>query len=188
MSLFDDAVIFAAEKHAGMRRKDGSMPYLIHPLEAALIASGITEEEEILAACVLHDTVEDTEATKEDILSRFGSRVAALVDSETEDKMPDLPPEESWQIRKEQSLDELKNAADPGVRILWLADKLSNLRSLYRLKEELGDRVWEQFHQKDPARHAWYYRSVDRALLALSETDAWKEYHDLVEKLFSDVK
>lgn len=187
MTLFEQAVVFAAERHSGMRRKLDSAPYLLHPMEVALIASGMTDDEEVLAAAVLHDTVEDTDTSIEEIEARFGPRVAALVASETEDKRSGVPKNESWLIRKEESLETLKNADDPGVKYIWLADKLSNLRGIYRAKQEKCDEVWLLFNQHDPAKHAWYYRTIAKMLSELRGYGAWKEYAALIEKVFEGV-
>ena len=187
MTLFEEAIRFAAEKHSGMTRKRESIPYILHPMEVATIVGTMTSDEELLSAAMLHDTVEDTDTTMEEIEERFGPRVAALVASETEDKHPELSPEESWRLRKEESLAVLKNAADPGVKVLWLGDKLSNMRSFYRAWKIGGDTIWHSFHQKGPAQQAWYYRSIDDALSELRSYEAWQEYHFFVETVFSKI-
>ena len=118
------------------------------------------------------------------IREQFGPRVYALVMSETEDKLPGLSPSGSWLTRKQDSLLVLENTPFPEVKILWLADKLSNIRSFVREHERRGDAMYELLNQKDPAMHAWYYRSVAKAMPELSDTDAYREYTSLVEKLF----
>ncbi len=90
-------------------------------------------------------------------------------------------------MRKEQSLRKLREASDPAVRYLWLGDKLSNLRALSRAQKREGAAVWTRFHQKDPAQQAWYYRTIDGLLSGLRDSDAWQEYHALVETVFSEV-
>ena len=187
MTLLDKAILFAVKAHEGMIRKDGT-PYILHPLEAAAICGTLTRDPQILAASVLHDTVEDTDVTPEEILACFGERVAELVASETEDFFPALSPEDSWEIRKKQSLKKLAETDDSGIKILWLGDKLSNLRSFYRQWQIEGGRMWRRFHQKDPARQAWYYRSIAEALSGLKDSAAWQEYHFLVETIFEGVK
>lgn len=186
MGLFENAVRFAAERHSGAKRKSGTLPYLLHPMEVAVIVSSMADDEEILAAAVLHDTVEDTDTTLAELEELFGPRVAGFVASETENKRPEMSADLSWRIRKEESLDELRNATDPAVKILWLGDKLSNIRSLYRDWLQLGDRVWERFNQKDPAQQAWYYRSLDELIGDPEGCDAAREFHDLVGKLFPE--
>ena len=188
MTNFDEAIAFAVKAHSGMYRKRESTPYILHPFEVATIVGTITSDEEVLAAAILHDTVEDTDATIEQIREQFGERVALLVASETEDKRPEMPPEESWKIRKSESLQMLRNAEDPGVRILWLADKLSNMRSFYRGWRIIGNKIWESFHQKDPAQQAWYYRTIDELTDELRNTSVWQEYHHYVSTIFEGIE
>ena len=187
-TLFDKALNFAAAKHSGMQRKNSAAPYILHPLEVAVIAGSITSDIEILAAAVLHDTVEDTDTSIEEIEQTFGKRVSFLVKAETENKRPEKDPALTWTLRKEESIQELKNTDDIGVKIIWLADKLSNMRSFYSAWKTEGDKLWNKFNQKDPALQAWYYRAVKEAVSLLKDTDAWKEYDRLTEIVFSNVK
>ena len=100
----------------------------------------------------------------------------------------DLPPEDTWEIRKKESLDRLAKERDPGVKILWLSDKLSNLRAIRRDYNRLGENIWNTFHMKDPARQAWYYRTIGELLEGeLGDTDAWREYARLLEEVFRGV-
>ncbi len=186
MELLSRAVAFAAEAFDGMKRKGAGEPAVLHSLEAAAIAGSITDDQEVLAAAVLHDTVEDAGVSLEEIKKRFGARVAALVDTETEDKRRELPPEDSWKIRKEEGIRKLQEAEDPGAGILLLGDKLSNLRSLYRLQKTRGEEMWKIFHQKDPRAHHWYYRAIAETLDDLKETAAWKEYDGLIKIIFEE--
>lgn len=181
---FEQAMHFAIDAHAGMRRKGDGGPYIFHPIEAAAIASTMTEDEDVLCAAVLHDVVEDTPRTLDDVREAFGDRVAELVESETEDKRPDLPAEQTWLIRKQESIDELHACDDLGVKIIWLADKLSNMRSMSRMVEREGSTVWQRFHQSDPELHEWYYREVADATSCLSETRAWREFTKLIDYVF----
>ena len=96
----------------------------------------------------------------EEIEELFGSRVRALVESETEDKRADLPPSDTWRIRKEESLSVLKNTDDIAVLIVWLGDKLANMRSFYRIWKTEGDSMWQSFNQKDPEQQFWYYNAI----------------------------
>ena len=86
-----------------------------------------------------------------------------------------------------EGLEALK-AAGRATKILWLSDKLSNLRSFFRLREKEGDAFWRYFHQKDPARQAWYYRAVAECTKELADTGAWREYEELVGRVFEGVK
>lgn len=184
MSLLDDALRFAIEKHSGQVRKMVNSPYILHPLEAVTVAGTMTDEETTLAAAALHDTIEDAGVTFEEIKERFGSRVALLVMTETEEKRADRPPMETWQLRKEETLLMLENTNDKQVKILWLGDKLANMRSFYREYLKSGDAMWNGFHQKDPAIQAWYYRTIARALKELEEYPAYQEYIKLMNTVF----
>lgn len=177
MNLFEEALIYATVMHSGKVRKSTNIPYILHPLEVSQIISTITDDIEIIAAGVLHDVVEDTDGTLEEIRLRFGDRVATLVDSETENKYTSLDKSSTWKMRKSESLVKLNNAKDLGVKILWLADKLSNIRSMARLYSEKGAEVWNIFNQKDPLMHKWYYKSVAESIeLDLNRTGAFKEF------------
>ena len=184
--IFEHALQFAMTVHAGMTRRSAKLPYILHPLEAACIASTMTQDEEVLAAALLHDVVEDTPTTLAEVEEHFGPRVAELVAAETENKRRDQPPADTWQIRKEESLAELR-ASGRDVKILWLADKLSNARSFYRSFRERGSAIWNDFNMKDPKAQAWYYTTIsDIVRDELSDEMAWIEYDYLVREIFRE--
>ena len=153
-------------------------------MEAAVIVGTMTNDQNMIAAAALHDVVEDADITIEEIEERFGRRVRELVESETEDKRADLPPESTWRIRKEESLEVLENTNDIGVLIVWLGDKLANMRSIYRDFKVEGVQMWQRFNQKDVNEQAWYYRSIIKLTDRLSDTSAWLEYKTLTELVF----
>ncbi len=187
MSKLDEAIKFAVDAHAGQLRKIRNTPYILHPLEAASIAGMLTKDEDIICAAVLHDVVEDTDRTLDEIRELFGERVAQLVGSETENKRRYLPPEATWRIRKEESLAHLRECNDIGIKTLWMADKLSNARSFYDAYELMGDAFWTQFNQKDKHEQAWYYREIYKILKPEFEnTLAFKEYATLITVLFGE--
>lgn len=186
MEIISKAIIFAVKAHDGMRRKKTATPYILHPVEAAVIAGSLTDDQEVMAAAVLHDVVEDTCITIEEIEAEFGKRVAELVASESEDKREDKPPSETWQIRKEEAVQFLENTDNKDIKILYLGDKLANMRSIYKDWINAGDSVWERFNQKDKSHHAWYYRSIAEAMHELKETPAWKEYDRLIKIVFEE--
>ncbi len=183
--VFERAVRFALDAHHGMRRRQSSAPYILHPLEAAVIVGTLSDDPELLAAAVLHDTVEDTDVEPEDILIRFGPRVAELVASETEKVFPGMSAEESWALRKEASLKVLE-AGGPDVKKLWLGDKLSNMRSFFRVYLLKGGALWQGFHQKDPEMQYRYYGRIRTLTMELQNTAAWQEYDRLFKILFAD--
>lgn len=187
MTLFEEATQFALNAHAGTMRKKENIPYILHPMEVATIAATMSQDEALLAAAVLHDTVEDTATTAEQIEENFGPRVAALVASETEDKHEGTSLTDSWLIRKKESIAILENTDDIEIKMLWLSDKLSNMRSFYRLWKLQGKNMWDGFHQTDPKMQAWYYRTIRDVVSDLKDFDAWKEFSDLTDQIFSEV-
>ena len=184
MNAVTKAVKFAAEAHDGMERKKDKTPYILHPLEAAVIVGTMTTDSDVISAALLHDVVEDTEITIEEIEEKFGSRVRFLVEAETENKRADLPAEDTWRIRKEESLEELAGCDDTDVLKLWLGDKLSNMRSFYRIWKNEGDSMWQSFNQKDPLQQEWYYSRIAELTSALKEFPAWQEYNELLKIVF----
>ena len=184
MELVSEAIAFAVKAHDGMRRKKSEAPYILHPMEAAVIVGTMTNDQNLIAAAALHDVVEDAGITLEEIKEKFGQRVWELVRSETEDKREELPPAQTWRIRKEESLAVLKNTEDIAVLMVWLGDKLANMRSIYRDFKVEGHGMWQRFNQKDPAQQAWYYRSIATLTERLSDTSAWLEYKTLTELVF----
>ena len=184
MELVSKAMEFAVKAHDGMRRKKGESPYILHPMEAAVLVGTMTDDQNLIAAAVLHDVVEDAGITIEEIEENFGIRVRELVASETDDKRADRPPAETWRIRKEESLDVLKKTEDLGVLMVWLGDKLANMRAIYRDFKVEGNAMWQRFNQKDENEQAWYYRSIADLTKRLSDTSAWIEYKTLTELVF----
>ena len=184
MELVSEAIAFAVKAHDGMRRKKSDVPYILHPMEAAVIVGTMSEGQNLIAAAALHDVVEDAGITIEEIAERFGKRVRELVESETEDKRADLPPAATWRIRKEESLAVLKNTDDIAVLMVWLGDKLANMRAIYRDFKVEGEAMWQRFNQKDVAEQAWYYRSIVALTERLSDTSAWIEYKTLTDLVF----
>lgn len=186
MDIFDKAIAFAVQKHSGQVRKMAHTPYILHPMEVASIVGTMSDDKELLAAAVLHDTVEDTDTTLEEIRDLFGHRVSLLVMTETENKRKERPAEDTWQLRKEETLTMLKSTKDVGVKMMWLGDKLSNMRSFARTYRQRGNALWQDFHQKDPAIQYWYYRTIADCLSELREFDAYREYVTLVNYVFAD--
>ena len=184
MELASEAIAFAVKAHDGMRRKKSESPYILHPMEVAVNVGTMTDDQNAIAAAALHEVVEDAGISLKEIEERFGKRVRELVESETEEKRADLPPTDTWRIRKEESLRVLKNTDDISVLIVWLGDKLANMRSIYRDFKVEGDAMWQRFNQKDITQQAWYYRSILKLTERLSDTSAWLEYKTLTELVF----
>ena len=182
--LLDKALLFSMKAHEGQTRKADDKPYVLHTMEAAVIAGTLTKDENVIAAALLHDVVEDAKVTPAELVSEFGGRVAELVASETENKRDGTPPTQTWEIRKSESLEILRNTTDEGVKILWISDKLSNLRSMFAGVRREGDAFFDHFNQKDRKKHEWYYREIAKALDSLKDTEAYGEFMYLIDETF----
>ena len=181
--LLDRAILFAVKAHAGTERRGKGFPYIVHPMEAMEIVATITPDQELLAAAALHDTVEDTDVTIEDIRAEFGERIANLVAAESDVFIEGKSEEETWHARKQAAMDRLA-AAPHDAKIVALGDKLSNMRAIARDYAMMGDKLWDIFHANDPSDHEWHYRGLANSLRELSDTFAFNEFEYLINKVF----
>ena len=184
-SLLDRAIEFAVRAHAGTERRGKGFPYIVHPMEAMAIVATMTPDQEVLAAAALHDVVEDTDVTVEEIRAAFGDRVASLVACESDIVLAELSEEASWPVRKQAAIDRLA-AASHDAKVVALGDKLSNMRAIARDYAVRGDALWNLFHVKDRVSHAWHYRGLAASLSELSETFAYQEFVELIARVFHD--
>ena len=182
--LLDRAIVFAVRAHAGTERRGKGYPYIIHPMEAVEIVATMTSDQELLAAAALHDTVEDTDVTVEQIRAEFGERVAALVASESDTFEEGVSEEDSWHARKQAAIDRLAKASHD-AKIVALGDKLSNMRAIARDYAVQGDSLWNLFHAKDRRDHEWHYRGLADSLRELEGTFAFKEFENLINQVFA---
>lgn len=181
--LLDRAIVFAVRAHAGTERRGKGFPYIVHPMEAMEIVATMTPDQELLAAAALHDTVEDTDVTVEQIRAEFGDRIAGLVAAESDAFVEGVSEEDSWHDRKKAAIDRLAKAPHD-AKIVALGDKLSNMRAIARDYAVQGDALWNLFHAKDPKDHAWHYRGLADSLRELQDTFAFREFEDLINQVF----
>lgn len=177
------AYAFAAHAHRNQKRKGIGIPYFTHLVSALEIANGLTREEDILIAVLLHDTLEDTDTTKEQLEAYFGSRVAELVADESEDKRRERSAAETWKERKIENIARIQGGTIE-AKIIALSDKLSNLRSIAEDLAVMGEKTWEKFNQKDSKEHAWYYSQFISVFQELKDTNAYNEYVKLIQQVF----
>lgn len=185
--LLDRAIIFAVKAHHNTERRGKGFPYIVHPMEAVEIVATITSDQELLAAAALHDTVEDTDVTVEQIRAEFGDRIAELVHAESDQINGELfngaNETETWHARKQAAIDRLA-AASHDAKIVAMGDKLSNMRAIWRDYQLKGDALWSIFHVKDKASHEWHYRGLAASLSELSDTFAYQEFMRLLNEVF----
>jgi (p)ppGpp synthase/HD superfamily hydrolase len=143
----------ATRAHAGQKRKGTDRPYIVHPEQvAAALARHYPDDEALICAGYLHDTLEDTVLTFEEIRGLFGPEVARLVLAVTARKGPD------WQRAKDAQLADLARA-DREVLRLTAADALSNASAIAHDRAEIGPAVWKRFRAR-PDQVRWYYGAV----------------------------
>ena len=181
--LLDRAIVFAVRAHHDTERRGKGFPYIVHPMEAMEIVATITSDQELLAAAALHDTIEDTDVTVQDIRREFGDRVAQLVHAESDRFTEGVSEEDSWHDRKQAAIDRLSNASHD-AKIVAMGDKLSNMRAIWRDYQTKGDELWNIFHVKDKASHEWHYRGLADSLSELSDTFAYQEFVHLIDEVF----
>ncbi len=155
---FDEAFLYASNLHRDQKRKGGDTPYVTHLLGvASIVGENDGTEDEVIAA-LLHDAVEDHPrdgATREEIVSRFGSNVAEIVDGCSD---TDVEPKPPWQERKEAYIAHVAGASE-SVRLVSASDKLHNARAILADMRVLGDGLWGRFKGgKDGT--LWYYRKL----------------------------
>ena len=184
-SILDRAIVFAVNAHQGTERRGKGFPYIVHPMEAVEIVATMTTDQELLAAAVLHDTVEDTDVTLDDIRREFGERVAKLVEEESDVFIDGVSEADSWHERKQAAIDRLAQASRD-AKMVALGDKLSNARIIYRDFVQKGDELWNIFHVTDVKEHEWHYRGLAESLKELEGTFAYSEFTDLINKIFGD--
>ncbi len=158
---FEAAIFYAAEAHRKQVRKGSGVPYVSHLLQVAGLALEHGADEQVAIGALLHDVVEDTPASPEEIEQRFGKRVRDIVegcsdtlDKETEDR--------SWRERKETYLAHLCESASADVLLVSCCDKLHNSRSILSDLKEQGDAIWGIFKGGREGT-LWYYRALVEA-------------------------
>lgn len=162
-----ESASFAAAKHTHQRRKNaGDTPYINHPLEVAhLLATvgGVTDED-VLSAALLHDTIEDTDTLPEEIAGRFGPEVLSYVLEVSDDKL--LPKAERKRLQEEHAA-----ALSHGAKLIKLADRIANLRSI----------VHEPPEGWPVSRQAEYFKWSQRVFQGLRNTNEALENLFLME-------
>jgi len=173
------AAEFAKDAHEGVFRKGTKIPYIYHPMEVALLVAGMTRDQDVVAAAYLHDVLEDTPVTAQELGEAFGGRVLELVLAETEDKSL------SWHERKAHTIRHLPGAS-LAVKQLTLADKLSNMRSTARDYLMVGDRIWQRFREKRKECHQWYAAGILEGLKDLADYPEYQEMKRLYAMVFEE--
>lgn len=181
----EKAIKKASLLHSGQtRRSDNKTPYLTHPFSVSIILSNYTDDENIITAGLLHDTLEDTDYTPEEMVKDFGIGVKDIVLGVSEPPTKEKS-SQNWLARKEAYLQQLKNAPS-GSLMVSAADKIHNLLSLMEDHEDYGKKLWEKFHSS-PAQRLEFDKKVLGILKERLKSEIVKELASVIqraEKLF----
>jgi (p)ppGpp synthase/HD superfamily hydrolase len=177
MDVIEKALQVASQAHEKQYRKCTNIPYITHPVAVGMILMKAGYDDDIIAAGILHDTVEDTELSLEDIERIFGTKIANIVEGCSE-------PDKSltWEERKEHTIELLKTAS-VDIRAVACADKLHNIRSIISDFEQHGDAVWGRF-RRGKLQQEWYYRNVIESLGFMMTFKLLEELQEEVDRLF----
>lgn len=158
MNIKQKAKEFAIKAHNGQRRKsDKEKPMIIHPIDVANILSEYGYDDNVIAAGYLHDVLEDTKYTKEDLLTEFNEDVVSLVLGASE-KDKSL----SWEERKTETINTIKDF-DLRHKAVVCADKISNLEDMRIIFEIKGEKNFSAF-KRGYEKQKWYYTEVYNSL------------------------
>jgi (p)ppGpp synthase/HD superfamily hydrolase len=154
-----EAISLASRLHRDQIRKDSQKtPYISHVIGVMILLSSATHDEDVLISGLLHDTLEDTSYTPEEMEATFGARVRDIVLGVTEQSKLHKIPRESWKAEKEEYLSTLVGAPDESV-LVSLADKIQNLRSLIEMVRETKGEKLANFGSDHEAR-IWFNEEV----------------------------
>jgi len=170
LNLIEKAIEVAAVAHEKQYRKSTNVPYITHPVSVGFILMKYHCSENVVAAGILHDTVEDTNLTFEDIRNLFGSEIEEIVRGASEENK-----ELSWEERKEHTISTLQTASQE-VCLVVCADKLHNLRTIKRDLDVNGEMAWSRF-KRGRQKQQWYYYGVYEAL------SKQLNHHPLIDEL-----
>ena len=177
--VLEKAMQFAMDAHKGASRKGTDIPYILHPIETLQILSAMNADTNLMAAGLLHDTLEDTDVELLDIYDQFGVDVAALVNCHTEDKR------QVWYVRKATTVNELPTE-NIRQKMLCIADKVANLRSLNRDYKSIGEELWTRFNAPKEMQ-AWYYSALNDGLYELQNFPETADIYWEMTALYKDL-
>jgi GTP pyrophosphokinase len=154
-SRYADAVAYATDAHAGQVRKGTSIPYITHPIAVSALVLEFGGDEDLAIAGVLHDVVEDCGVTVDDLMGKFGERVADLVEACTDGVPDETGRKPAWRTRKETYLSHLQTAS-ADLLLVSICDKIHNARAIEADRSTIGDAVFDRFTAGRAGTY-WYY-------------------------------
>ena len=179
MEKLDYAILFATKAHDGQRRKTDNVEMIFHPFTVGMILQREKMDDDTVIAGILHDVVEDTKYSIEDIKNIFGKNVSDKVEEVTENKKLE------WKERKEEAIKKIRTASLEG-KMIECADKINNLETLYDLLKERGEAIWNNFN-RPYQEQKWYYTEMYKAVIEnVKYNHLFDRYKIILKKLFSE--
>jgi (p)ppGpp synthase/HD superfamily hydrolase len=175
MTRTEQAVQIALQAHATQVRKSDNSPYVVHPIMVAHILAQHGFSDTVCAAALVHDVLEDTEMTRDELVRALGEEVVQVVDAVSEDASL------QWEERKAAYAKKVGESSE-GAKAVSIGDKIHNLQSLLDTHKEQGPSLWSKFNRgKD--QKLWF-----EELMLQTFRDTWQhplvdEYAELVEKM-----
>ncbi len=183
----EKAIVRATVLHQSQKRKISGVPYIVHPYSVAFLLAHYTDDEDVIIAGLLHDTLEDIpEYTEEMLREEFGERACAIVKEVTEDFTQAEKEDHSirgnnWRARKEKYLANLSNDSKEAL-LVATADKIHNMRSALDEYRIHGDSVWEKF-KRNADNLIWFYTEAAKVINEHLEHPLVEEMNRLLSEL-----
>lgn len=174
--MIKKALEFAQEKHKKQTRKVTQEPYMKHLYDVAEILKQEKCSDIVITAGILHDTLEDTQTTEEELFLLFGEEVLEIVKCETENKA--LP----YKERKQEKITQLETC-DRNVKLVKCADMLSNITDMKAALELVGESLWDYFNGTKET-FEWYYKSMLNSMKEIQELEMYKRLALTVKDVF----
>ena len=176
-----EAIEFAVKAHRGQFRKGTKIPFIVHPMDVGRKLIEIGAQEDLVIAGILHDTVEDTSVTLDEIKVSFGKKVADIIYTVSE---PDKA--KSWRERKQHTINKLETAS-MDVLIVECADKLDNILAIQSDYKKESEAFWSRFNCSKE-QQKWYYMSLDDVFSKRKDNEVIiklvEHFHKAVDKVF----
>lgn len=173
--LLDKAVRLAVHGHATQVRKDDNSPYIVHPVMVALLLTKHGFSDQVVAAALTHDLLEDTPMTFEQLKTELGDEVAIIVQTVTNDDTL------SWEDKKLAYIESVRLGSE-GAKAVATADKIHNAESLLAAHARLGSELWTHFNAGRDKK-IWFEEKMLEMLKASWDHPLVDEYETLVTKM-----
>lgn len=175
LSLIERALRIAALAHKDQVRKEGDTPYIVHPVMVALDLKTRGFSDDIVAAALVHDVLEDTDFPKDQLESELGNVVMEIVRAVTNDDSL------SWEQKKLRYIETVRGGSE-GAKAVATADKIHNAKSLLAAHKQQGEALWSHF-KAGKEKKIWFEKAMLEMLKETWENPLVSEYESLVEEM-----